>query len=50
MMSIINNKLIQKLVQPPNAMSDTLMVMGAVAGMLSLIGVGIILAKTFGML
>lgn len=50
MMSVINNKLIQKLVQPSNKALDSLMLFGALGGILAGISSALILLKTFGVL
>lgn len=48
MQSIINNKLIQKLVQPSNSFADSLLLFGAIGGMIAGLSTVIILLKTFG--
>ena len=47
MMAIINNKLIQKLVQPSNAFVDNLILFGSIGGMIAGISCILILLKTF---
>lgn len=47
MMAIINNKLIQKLVQPVNAFVDNLLLFGSIGGMIAGIASILILLKTF---
>ena len=47
MMAIINNKLIQKLVQPSNTLVDNLILFGSIGGMIAGISSILILLKTF---
>lgn len=50
MMSIINNKMIQKLVQTQDAMFDKLVLFGAIGGMLAGVASVLILLKQFGVI
>ena len=50
MMSIINNKLIQKLVQLSDKFRDNFLLIGAVGGMIAGISSIVILLKTFGVI
>ncbi len=50
LMSVINNKLIQKLVQTSDAFSDKLILFGAIGGMIAGIASVLILLKQFGVI